>query len=268
MGPWLNVLDPGFNLHLREDLIASAWIVRKPTADGVVSSLELFDAGGCTIAMLFGERHAGQAEQPAWRALLAQLRRRAAHARRESEPEAGPRPGTALGCAVPARRRAALGPGWAAPRARRARRLVSVGGALTEIVRWRPRPSWWRGQHLAVPGGGAAPAQRGLCAQPVARGRAGAGADPGPGHRGRGPAGGAAPAGAAGVPVAVLAAGHRFEGLCERVQRVGELTGRGREAAELVQRLQQDWSRARSASRAARGRRRACSSCWPTPRPR
>jgi putative hemin transport protein len=42
MGPWLNVLDPGFNLHLREDHIASAWVVRKPTSDGLVTSLELF----------------------------------------------------------------------------------------------------------------------------------------------------------------------------------------------------------------------------------
>lgn len=51
MGPWLNVLDPGFNLHLREDLIASAWFVRKPAAQGLVNSLELLDHGGQLIAM-------------------------------------------------------------------------------------------------------------------------------------------------------------------------------------------------------------------------
>lgn len=79
MGPWLNVLDPGFNLHLREDLIDQAWIVRKPTADGVVSSLELFDAAGETLAMLFGERKPGRAELPAWRALLAALPREVVH---------------------------------------------------------------------------------------------------------------------------------------------------------------------------------------------
>ena len=70
MGPWLNILDPGFNLHLREDHIASAWLVRKPTVDGLVCSLELFDAQGRTIAMLFGERKPGQAERCDWRALL------------------------------------------------------------------------------------------------------------------------------------------------------------------------------------------------------
>jgi putative hemin transport protein len=69
-GPWLNVLDAGFNLHLREDHIAQAWVVRKPTVDGLVTSLELFDAEGQTIAMLFGERKPGHAELCAWRDLV------------------------------------------------------------------------------------------------------------------------------------------------------------------------------------------------------
>jgi putative hemin transport protein len=73
MGPWLNVLDPGFNLHLREDHIESAWLVRKPTTDGVVTSLELFDADGETLAMVFGERKPGKPELPAWRALTDRL---------------------------------------------------------------------------------------------------------------------------------------------------------------------------------------------------
>ena len=70
MGPWLNVLDPGFNLHLREDHVAQAWAVRKPTSDGLVSSLELFDATGETIAMFFGERKPGRSELCAWRRLV------------------------------------------------------------------------------------------------------------------------------------------------------------------------------------------------------
>jgi putative hemin transport protein len=70
MGPWLNVLDHGFNLHLREDHIASAWVVRKPTSDGLVTSLELFDAQGETIAMFFGERKPGRPELCAWRELI------------------------------------------------------------------------------------------------------------------------------------------------------------------------------------------------------
>jgi len=70
MGPWLNVLDPGFNLHLREDHIASAWVVRKPTVDGLVTSLELFDQHGEVIAMFFGERKPGKPELATWRALV------------------------------------------------------------------------------------------------------------------------------------------------------------------------------------------------------
>ncbi len=70
MGPWVNVLDPGFNLHLREDHIASAWVVKKPTVDGLVTSLELFDAQGETIAMFFGERKPGKPELCEWRTLI------------------------------------------------------------------------------------------------------------------------------------------------------------------------------------------------------
>lgn len=73
MGPWLNVLDPGFNLHLREDHIASAWIVRKPTVDGLVTSLELFDQHGEVIAMFFGERKPGKPELATWRTLVEDL---------------------------------------------------------------------------------------------------------------------------------------------------------------------------------------------------
>lgn len=73
MGPWINVLDPGFNLHLREDHIASAWIVKKPTVDGLVTSMEVFDGQGQTIAMFFGERKPGQPELCEWRSLIEKI---------------------------------------------------------------------------------------------------------------------------------------------------------------------------------------------------
>lgn len=75
MGPWLNVLDPGFNLHLREDRIARAFVVRKPTRDGYVTSLELFGPDGRNFAMFFGARKEGRAELEAWRSVLAALPR-------------------------------------------------------------------------------------------------------------------------------------------------------------------------------------------------
>lgn len=75
MGPWLNVLDADFNLHLRTNLVAHAWVVRKPTSDGIVTSVELFDAAGENIAMLFGERKPGQPEREDWRAAVQRLTR-------------------------------------------------------------------------------------------------------------------------------------------------------------------------------------------------
>lgn len=72
-GLWLNVLDPGFNLHVIEAGIAEAWVVRKPSRNGSVTSLELLDADGAVIALVFEKRGAGQAESEAWRALTAAL---------------------------------------------------------------------------------------------------------------------------------------------------------------------------------------------------
>ncbi len=72
-GDWFNVLDADFNLHLRETGIASTWLVRKPTVDGVVTSVEAFDDAGETIAMLFGKRKPGESERADWRALTAAL---------------------------------------------------------------------------------------------------------------------------------------------------------------------------------------------------
>jgi putative hemin transport protein len=73
LGPWLNILDDDFNLHLREDLLARAWVVRKPTVDGIVSSLELFAEDGFLIGQVFGERKPGKAELGEWRAILETL---------------------------------------------------------------------------------------------------------------------------------------------------------------------------------------------------
>lgn len=51
---------------------------------------------------------------------------------------------------------------------------------------------------------------------------------------------------ASGIAVSVLAANHRFEGLIERVRHVGDLTGRVTQATALQQALQQEWAQARA----------------------
>lgn len=56
MGPWLNVMDPRFNLHLRDDRVAEVWAVEKPTRRGPALSVEAFDARGMLIAQIFGYR--------------------------------------------------------------------------------------------------------------------------------------------------------------------------------------------------------------------
>ncbi|MEO0734085.1 MAG: ChuX/HutX family heme-like substrate-binding protein [Bacteroidota bacterium] len=73
MGKWYNVLDPTFNLHLDTEAIASAYVVRKPTEDGIVTSLELFDAAGNMITYFFGARKPGKPELPGWTAILEDL---------------------------------------------------------------------------------------------------------------------------------------------------------------------------------------------------
>ena len=69
-GPWYNVLDPDFNMHLRDDAIAAVWLVKKPTADGIVTSIEVFDAKGDIIVQFFGKRKPGIPENEHWRLMV------------------------------------------------------------------------------------------------------------------------------------------------------------------------------------------------------
>jgi putative hemin transport protein len=72
-GPWFNVLDPDFNLHLKLEDVAETWLVKKPTAEGLVHSLELYDAQGRNLLLFFGKRKPGIPEQEAWRTLVTRL---------------------------------------------------------------------------------------------------------------------------------------------------------------------------------------------------
>jgi len=70
MKGWLNIFNPAFTLHLLEETIAETWVTRKPTADGHVTSLELFAADGTQIAQLYGQRTEGEPEQSQWRSQI------------------------------------------------------------------------------------------------------------------------------------------------------------------------------------------------------
>jgi len=75
MGPWINIVDATFNLHLRDDHIVEVWTVRRPTKDGYVTSVEAYDGEKNLIIQFFGERHEGEVERADWRRLAESLPR-------------------------------------------------------------------------------------------------------------------------------------------------------------------------------------------------
>ncbi|MGO3161924.1 heme ABC transporter ATP-binding protein [Sphingobacterium sp. JB170] len=69
---WISLSETsGGRLRLNEDAVHSVWHVVKPTVDGDVNSLELYDAEGELIVQFFGERKPGIAELESWREALA-----------------------------------------------------------------------------------------------------------------------------------------------------------------------------------------------------
>ncbi|MDZ7908337.1 MAG: ChuX/HutX family heme-like substrate-binding protein [Gemmobacter sp.] len=71
MGPWFNIMDPRFNLHLRTDHIAEVWWVTKPTRTGDAVSVEGFDKDGNLILQIFPYRK--DTPPDAWNAMAAAL---------------------------------------------------------------------------------------------------------------------------------------------------------------------------------------------------
>ena len=60
------------NLQLPRKQAAHLALGQQPTTrDGLVTSLEVFDRQGETVAMFFGERKPGRSELPSWRQLVA-----------------------------------------------------------------------------------------------------------------------------------------------------------------------------------------------------
>lgn len=73
MGPWLNVLDDRFNLHLRADHVAEVWLIDKPTRRGPAISVEAFDQAGSLIFQCFGMRPEKGGDPEAWARLVQSL---------------------------------------------------------------------------------------------------------------------------------------------------------------------------------------------------
>lgn len=61
-GDWYNVLDPKFNLHLRESAFARGWVVKRAN----ITSVEFYDKAGDLVVTFFGVRDRGQPQPQAW----------------------------------------------------------------------------------------------------------------------------------------------------------------------------------------------------------
>ncbi len=72
-GPWLNILDKIFNLHLLQETINNMYIVEKPMVTGKINTLELYNAAGENILILSGENDADNDEDPRWFDLIQSL---------------------------------------------------------------------------------------------------------------------------------------------------------------------------------------------------
>ncbi|MEC5161250.1 MULTISPECIES: hemin-degrading factor [unclassified Janthinobacterium] len=70
-GDWYNVLDPAFNLHLRESGLKSGWVVKR----GGVTSVEFFDNNGELAVTFFGVRARAAPQPQAWLDLAQSLPR-------------------------------------------------------------------------------------------------------------------------------------------------------------------------------------------------
>ncbi|MGK5026075.1 hemin-degrading factor [Janthinobacterium sp. RB2R34] len=70
-GGFYNVLDPDFNLHIRDTALRSGWVVKR----GGVTSVEFFDQEGTQVLTFFGVRERGQPQPQAWNDLAASLPR-------------------------------------------------------------------------------------------------------------------------------------------------------------------------------------------------
>ena len=75
MKEWYNVMDPDFNLHIKTTDIKECWLVKKPTSDGEVNSIEVFNFKEELICTFFGKRKPGIPEDLNWLKIINELRK-------------------------------------------------------------------------------------------------------------------------------------------------------------------------------------------------
>lgn len=70
---WFNVLDPDFDLHLRQSGVDHGWVVRRPARSGIITSVEFYDNKGNQIVNFFSLRERNKEETIGWRELVGNL---------------------------------------------------------------------------------------------------------------------------------------------------------------------------------------------------
>ena len=66
---WFNVLDPDFNLHLRDSAFASGWVVKRAG----ITSVEFYDNNSDQVVSFFGVRQPKQPQPASWLNMTAAL---------------------------------------------------------------------------------------------------------------------------------------------------------------------------------------------------
>ena len=69
----LTVVEPGMRLYISEPRVAAAWLVRRPTAQGTLSSLQYFDPIAQPILTVAGNTTPGEPGLDRWERLVASL---------------------------------------------------------------------------------------------------------------------------------------------------------------------------------------------------
>lgn len=72
-GPWLNILDSDFNIHLMQKAIGQVWHLSKPSQDGQVNTVSVLDHQHEEIMIITDRRLRGEKESGIWRSLISSL---------------------------------------------------------------------------------------------------------------------------------------------------------------------------------------------------
>lgn len=73
MGNWQNILDPGFDMHLRRDLLTEVWLLAKPLRGETVQVLEAYDDAGRLVFQMFPLARNGRDYRAQWVQMLTDL---------------------------------------------------------------------------------------------------------------------------------------------------------------------------------------------------